>query len=72
MPAAEGLGGAGDVGDAVHGGGRGARGRGHEDGQVWHLGQVDDAWREKREHCQDDAELLQLGRAGAGSDAGEG
>lgn len=65
MPAAKGLGGSRDVGDAVHGGGRGARGRGHEDGQVWHLGQVDDAWREKREGCQD--KLLQLSRAGAGS-----
>lgn len=47
VPAAKGLGGPRDVGDAVHGGGRGARGRGHEDGQVRHLGQVDDAWREK-------------------------
>lgn len=59
MPAAKGLGGSRDVGDAVHGGGRGARGRGHEDGQVWHLGQVDDACREKREDCQDNVELLQ-------------
>lgn len=57
MPAAEGLGGSRDVGDAVHGGGRGARGGGHEDRQVWHLGQVDDACREKREGCQDNAEL---------------
>lgn len=47
MPAAEGLWGPGDVGDAVHGGGGGAGGGGHEDGQVWHLGQVDDAWKEK-------------------------
>lgn len=60
MAAAEGLGGPGDVGDAVHGGGRGARGRGHKDGQMWHLGQVDDAWREKREDCQDDAEPLAM------------
>lgn len=67
MPAAEGLRGSRDVGDAVHGGGRGARGRGHEDGQVWHLGQVDDACREKREDRQDNAEPLQLGHAGAGS-----
>lgn len=64
MAAAEGLGGPGDVGDAVHGGGRGARGGGHEDGQVWHLGQVNDACREKQEDCQEDAELLQLGCAG--------
>lgn len=32
VPAAKGLGWARDVGDAVHGGGRGARGWGHEDG----------------------------------------
>lgn len=66
VPAAEGLGGSRDVGDAVHGGGRGARGRGHKDRQVWHLGQVNDACREKQEDCQDNAELLQFGRAGAG------
>lgn len=47
MPAAKGLWGPGDVGDAVHGGGGGAGGGGHEDGQVWHLGQVNDAWKEK-------------------------
>lgn len=67
MPAAKGLGGSRDVGDAVHGGGRGARGRGHKDRQVWHLGQVDDACREKRENRQDNAKLPQLGRAEAGS-----
>jgi len=61
VPAAEGLGGAGNVGDAVHGGGRGARGGGHEDRQVWHLGQVNDSWREKREDCQGDGEALLLG-----------
>lgn len=72
MPAAKGLGGPGDVGDAVHSGGGGAGGRGHKDGQVWHLRQVDDAWREKQEDCQDDTEPLQLGCAGTGSDAGEG
>lgn len=61
MPAAEGLGGARDVGDAVHGGGGGAGGGGHEDGQVWHLRQVDDSWREKQEDCQDTTERLEWG-----------
>lgn len=42
-PAAEVLGGGGEVGEAVHGGGWCAWCRGHQHGQVWHLGQVDDA-----------------------------
>lgn len=42
-PAAEVLGCGGEVGQAVHGRGGGARCRGHQHGQVWHLGQVDDA-----------------------------
>lgn len=43
-PAAEVLGCGGEVGQAVHGGGWRAWRRGHQHGQVWHLGQVDDAW----------------------------
>lgn len=69
VPAAEGLRGARDVGDAVHGGGGGAGGGGHEDGQVWHLRQVDDSWREKQEDCQDTTELLEWGVVLGSADA---
>jgi hypothetical protein len=45
VAAAEGWGRSGEVGKAVDGGGRGAWRWWHQHGQVWHLGQVDNACR---------------------------
>lgn len=65
-PATEVLGCGGEVGQAVHGGGGRARCRGHQHGQVWHLGQVNDACGGGEAGCSHGGGALPAGHPAGG------